>query len=208
MEHLLIEVGAFDGSDSLRFYNQGYEVFTFEPKDDLYENLKNRTSSLKGYNVIKKAVSLIDGTVDFNICVAGGASSILKFKDDSELNQHWGANRTDVHYSGNSYKVESTRLDTFIEEANLQDRVIDYIHIDAQGVDLDVLKSLGKYIENVKAGVIETVYSKEKAIYENQENDLNGSIQWLEEHNFTICNVEQNDVSRCECNIHFVRKQV
>ena len=35
----LIEVGAFDGSDSLRYHNEGYQVFTFEPKKDLYEDL-------------------------------------------------------------------------------------------------------------------------------------------------------------------------
>ena len=32
----LIEVGAFDGSDSLRYHNEGYVVYTFEPKKDLF----------------------------------------------------------------------------------------------------------------------------------------------------------------------------
>ena len=54
----LIEVGAFDGSDSLRYHNNGYIVYTFEPKKDLYINLLNKTKDLTNYTVIPKAVSL------------------------------------------------------------------------------------------------------------------------------------------------------
>jgi hypothetical protein len=43
---LLIEIGSYDGSDSLNFYNNGYKVYTFEPKKDLYENLKEKTKNL------------------------------------------------------------------------------------------------------------------------------------------------------------------
>jgi hypothetical protein len=32
----LIEVGAFDGKDSLEFHKKGYRVFTFEPKKEIY----------------------------------------------------------------------------------------------------------------------------------------------------------------------------
>lgn len=78
----------------------------------------------------------------------GGASSILKFKDNETLIKHWGKNCSDIHYSGLSYEVETTRLDTFIEEQGLVNTIIDFIHIDAQGVDLDCLKSVGKYIKN------------------------------------------------------------
>jgi FkbM family methyltransferase len=200
---LLIEVGACDGVDSLRYYNNGYRVFTFEPRKDFFEILNEKTKNIDDFVVIEKAVSLKEGIVKFNICKKGGASSLLEFKSDQELIKHWGANRTDVHYSGISYNVISTRLDTFIEEYKLENEIIDYLHIDAQGVDLDVLKSLGKYIKNVKEGVIETSSSVDKSIYVGQDNIAETAISWLKLNNFVINHVERNDSTDCEYNVYF-----
>jgi FkbM family methyltransferase len=200
----LIEVGAYDGSDSLKYHESGYHVFTFEPKKDLFIRLANRTRHLENYVVIPKAVSLNDGVTQFNICNHGGASSILPFRSESELNETWSPERTDIHFSGRSYEVETTRLDTFIEQNKLQDRVIDFIHIDAQGVDLDCLKSLGKYIINVRAGVIETVKDKNKSIYIGQEeNTLDHVSEFLSSNGFKINSVESNDSTQCEFNVFF-----
>lgn len=205
----LIEVGAFDGSDSLRYHKNGYTVYTFEPKKDLFENLVNKTRRLKNYTVIPKAVSLINGTTQFNICKQGGASSILPFRPDHELIETWSANRTDIQFSGITYDVETTRLDTFIEENSLENTVIDFIHIDAQGVDLDCLKSLGKYITNVLAGVVETVKDKNKSIYIGQEdNTLDNVTEFLSLHGFKITNVQSNDNTDCEYNVFFEKLSI
>jgi FkbM family methyltransferase len=200
----LIEVGAYDGSDSLNYHNNGYIVYTFEPKKDLFQNLVNRTKHLTNYTVIPKAVSLKNGITQFNICKEGGASSILPFRPENELNENWGTSRTDIHFSGISYDVETTRLDTFIEEYGLQDRIIDFIHIDAQGVDFDCLKSLGKYITNVLAGVVETVKDKNKSIYIGQDdNTLDNISHFLSLNGFKITNVQGNDGTQCEYNVYF-----
>jgi FkbM family methyltransferase len=205
---LLIEVGAYDGEDSLSYHKRGYTVFTFEPKKDLYENLVKKTAHLSNYTVIPKAVCLTNGKAKFNICVQGGASSLLEFRKDSELDSNWGPGRKDIHFSGISYEVETIRLDTFIEESGLQDTNIDFLHIDAQGVDLDVLKSLGTYITNLKAGVVETVILQERSIYVNQiDNTFSNVSKFLEENGFIIENIVSNDVSKCEYNILFKRKE-
>jgi FkbM family methyltransferase len=201
---LLIEVGAFDGSDSLSYHNQGYAVYTFEPKKDLFLSLVDKTKHLEHYTVIPKAVSLNNGTTQFNICKLGGASSILPFRPDHELIQTWSEARTDVQYSGESYDVETTRLDTFIEENGLENQIIDFIHIDAQGVDLDVLKSLGKYISNVQEGVVETVIDANKSIYVGQdENTLANVETFLTSNGFKITGVHGNDCTNCEYNVYF-----
>jgi FkbM family methyltransferase len=202
----LIEVGAYDGSDSLNYYNQGYVVYTFEPKKDLFQNLLDATKNLENYTVINKAVSLKNGTTTFNICKKGGASSILPFRPESELIENWTADRTDIHYSGISYDIETIRLDTFIEAYELQTRIIDFIHIDAQGVDLDCLKSLGKYISNVKAGVVETVKDAKKSIYVGQEdNTLVNVTEFLSTNGFEITEIQSNDRTNCEYNVFFKR---
>ena len=200
---LLIEVGAYNGSDSIKYYNSGYIVYTFEPNKDLYEKIKEYTKHLINYNIYNKAVCLTDGTANFNIASEqSGASSLLEFKNNEELNKYWES-RTDIYYSGISYKVETTRLDTFIEENNLQNNIIDFIHIDAQGVDLDVLKSLGKYLINVKEGVVETVFDLNKSIYSNQTNNISELKIFLKENNFSIFRTEPNDHTNCEYNIFF-----
>jgi len=201
---LLIEVGAYDGSDSLVYHNQGYAVYTFEPKKDLFQNLADKTKHLENYTVIPKAVSLTNGTIQFNICKAGGASSILPFRPDHELIQTWSENRTDVQFSGESYDVETTRLDTFIEENGLENETIDFIHIDAQGVDLDVLKSLGKYINNVREGVVETVVDINKSIYVGQEENTLANVEtFLTSNGFEITGIHGNDCTNCEYNVYF-----
>jgi FkbM family methyltransferase len=199
----LIEVGAYDGSDSLNYHSQGYNVITFEPKKDLYYSLLNKTKHLSNYKVVPKAVCLFDGTTQFNICKFGGASSILPFRSDNELDKTWGKHRQDVHWSGESYQVETTRLDTYLLAHGMEKVVIDFLHIDAQGVDLDVLKSLGVYIKNVKAGVVETVINPEKSIYQNQENNYSSIKNFLESNNFKIDCVQSNDNTDCEYNIYF-----
>ena len=137
---------------------------------------------LENFNVINKAVCLQNGSTDFYICKNCGASSILEFKPTDVLIQHWGENRQDIHYSGEKYIVDTIRLDTFIEENGLEKEQIDFIHIDAQGVDLECLISLGKYINNVVEGVVETVINKEKGIYINQSlNTLENIEKFLKE---------------------------
>ena len=82
--------------------------------------------------------------------------------------------------------------------------MIDFIHIDAQGVDLECLMSLGKYISNVKEGVLETVIDTSKSIYEKQEfNTLENIKKYLEENNFTIKDIVCNDSTGCEYNVFF-----
>ena len=58
----LIEIGAFDGSNSLKFYNNNNNncyIYTFEPKKDLFENLVNKTSEFKNYIVMIKFLNFL-----------------------------------------------------------------------------------------------------------------------------------------------------
>lgn len=44
---LLIEIGTYDGSDSLRYYNNDYKVYAFEPNKDLYEKIFEKTKKIR-----------------------------------------------------------------------------------------------------------------------------------------------------------------
>ena len=76
-------------------------------------------------------------------------------------------------------KVESIRLDTFIEKHNI--KKIDFLKIDAQGADLDVLRSRGKKLSIVKKLQVEVC---DIMIYEGG-NNYNDTVSYLNSHGFT-----------------------
>ena len=80
------------------------------------------------------------------------------------------------------------------------------IHIDAQGVDLECLRSLGKYINNVQSGVVETVIDVNKSIYVGQnDNTLENVKEFLDSHGLKISHIQSNDQTQCEYNVFFTR---
>ena len=171
----------------------------------MFEKLQTKTSHLLDYAVHNYAISDINGEVYFHISRSGGASSLLPFKASTELVKHWGEDRWDVHDSNESYIVRSVRLQTFIESNNLTNREIDFIHVDAQGMDLKVLQSLGGYIANVREGVIEAATTMETAIYDGQTSTVQVCEDWLKSYGFRIKAVNGNDATNCEVNIFFSR---
>ena len=100
--------------------------------------------------------------------------------------------------------VEVIRLDTFIDENNIDS--IDYFHCDAQGSDLDILKSLNEKICLIKRGQVEG--SRNENLY-NIENGCSHIIEYLEKNNFIVINKEEIDkkINWKDLNILFVNKK-
>lgn len=201
---IMIEVGSCHGEDGLRFYNNNYKVFCFEPNKESFKKIRQKVKSLEDFKLFNKAISSKNGKAILNIANCLGACSLLSFKSDNELKKHWGEKYKKVCFSGKTQEVETIRLDTFIEQQKLEESIIDYLWIDAQGMDFEVLKSLGKYIKNLKEGVLEAVYFEEKSIYLNKNsNKIYDIKKFLEENNFKIEKIENNDKQNCEFNIYF-----
>lgn len=199
---IVFDVGANNGSSSvpLAQKNPDILVFAFEPTPEMINTIKGKIEGMENYIIIPKAVSNYNGVAQFN--VAGnwdwGCSSLLEFSENSKT--QWPG-RTDFNVT---YKmdVEVIRLDTFMEENNISQ--IDFLHIDTQGSDLNVLKGLGKYITNVVQGTMEAGTSDD--ILYNGQNKLNESVKFLLANNFQITDVNSNDVFVHEVNIHFKKK--
>jgi hypothetical protein len=81
---------------------------------------------------------------------------------------------------------------------------IDYLHIDAQGMDLSVLRSLGRYLSKVKGGVLEAPINEKKKIYQGSHT-CDEAILFLLNNGFRVTDVEKNDIEGNEVNIHFKR---
>jgi predicted O-methyltransferase YrrM len=85
--------------------------------------------------------------------------------------------------------------------SDFNDQSIDFLHIDAQGNDFNVLKSLENKISIVKEGVVEA--SKNVELYKNTNNKVDNIKEYLKLNGFEIINETINDAVEAEVNIHF-----
>tara|TARA_B100001057_G_C22548996_1_gene832663 strand:- start:109 stop:837 length:729 start_codon:yes stop_codon:yes gene_type:complete len=171
---VVIEVGGNFGTDTFAFIKKGYDVFCFEPVPELCVVLQKNFSKYKNFHLIQMAVDTKENFRNFNISKATdwGVSSLYNFQRN--INKKW-KNRPDFFFE-EKIQVPTIRLDTFMKIYKLK-KNITYLWIDAQGNDLNVLKSLGNFIYHVKNGKCEAslktiLYSKNKNTFKNVNNFL------------------------------------
>jgi hypothetical protein len=140
--------------------------------------------------VVNGAVSTQKNQKLFYVYENDGCSSLLKMKSDEVT--HDFAERKNKWYV--SFKIENLkkilRTDTCtleeIIDQHFSTESVSLIKIDAQGSDIDVVKSLGKYLntDKVKFLFIE-LPSRDIVLYEDQL-DYPSSIQALNEYGFEV----------------------
>lgn len=201
MKKAWFDVGANNGSDSINvaINNTNIHVFGFEPTPELQEIIEEKLKkfNLNNYTLVKSAVSDYIGKSTFNVAGQSdwGCSSLLDFSDKSK--SEW-TGRTDFQVT-KKIEVDVIRLDKFIEDNEID--TIEFLHIDTQGSDLNVLKGLGDKIKIVKEGVMEAA-SKPDILYNNQ-NTLDECVDFLKSNNFKIDSISSNDQFGNEVNIYF-----
>lgn len=149
-----IDVGCNRGQYSLQW--KGIEnayVYAFEPNQDLCTYLKQFES--ENFKVFDYAIGSVEGVTKFNIGENDATSSLKNF--DKDYIHHKYSKQVDVNV---------VRLDTFCKQHGIDE--IEHIKIDAQGSDLDVLHSLGEYIDKVKSIMIEAFIDDEVNVYEDE----------------------------------------
>ena len=168
-------------------------VYAFEPNPLLFEDISKIEIS-DTYHVIQKAISTKEGELPFYLHSDSYSSSLKKWGDGPQYGEF-----TEII-------VDVIRLDSFIEEKGIEK--IDYIHIDAQGSDLDVLKSLGKYVDIVEGGELESIAPNVKYNLYYQQPTYDEVKEFLESNGFGITRVEANTgfLGSDEVNIQFKRK--
>ena len=198
---VFFDVGANDGYTFLDLASKNTDVivYAFEPTPHLCNIIKSKIQHLNNYILIEKAVSNFEGKSIFNVAGQAnwGCSSLLQFSDKSKT--EWPG-RTDFVVT-DKIEVDVIRLDNFIQQNSVKE--IEFLHIDTQGSDLDVLRGLGKYIDIVKHGVIEAA-NKEDILYIGQ-NTKDECMNFLQEHGFKIEEMWCNDDLCNEINIRFLK---
>jgi len=192
----LIEVGANTGSDTRRFVNDGYQVYAFEPVPNLIQSLGSKFRDSENFNLIPMAVDITNGFKWFNIANDVGCSSLYDFTEN--IDSLWTGRGGHFKFN-DKFKVMTIRLDTFMDLYDIES--VDYLWIDAQGNDFNVLKSLGDKLSCIKEGKCEGSYSVD--LYQNTNNNSVDIANWLQARGFS-CEIKPDAVGK-EADVHFKR---
>ena len=213
-EQIIIEVGANIGQHTKPLHKRypTIPIYSFEPVPFLYEQLKLKYKDNAKVNFFPFAIDVENGMKNFYINESGdkrcdmanphGCSSLYSFVDDVDesFKTIFGENRPSKFRNLEVIKTKTIRLDTFLEELNFAGEIV-YLHCDAQGNDINVLKSLGKYLPNLKEGQIEV--AAQAALYKNTQNNYKDAVDFLVQNRFAVR--IPNGVDRHEADIYFSR---
>lgn len=196
----IIECGANLGVDTEKLHvsNPDAIIYAFEPTIELFcEILYPKFARNPKIKLFPFAVDIENGFTKFNVAGQSdwGCSSIHEFNDD--IHEKW-PNRPDFKFT-HSYLVPKITLRDFCETQNIDE--IEYLWIDTQGNDFNVLKSLGDKISIVKKGKCEAALDVE--LYKNTENKIENIKPFLENAGFKV--VVQPHGNNKECDILFER---
>jgi FkbM family methyltransferase len=134
----VIHIGAHYGEEVSNYVNLGIDdIVLFEPLKENFEVLKNNVSELNA-NITGYCVALGNKNQNVNMFLSSNnleSSSVLKPK--IHLNLH-----PEVVFSGEEL-VEMKRLDDFLFEN------YNFINLDVQGYEMEVLKGAQKTLKNI-----------------------------------------------------------
>jgi FkbM family methyltransferase len=199
----VFDVGAHDGADSLVVaeHYPDIRLVAIEPTPELAEALRQKSAHLSNYTVVEAAVSSDEGRRVLNV-----------FADAPELNSLNQLNSAATSFVGRTSPhaeshrlVVTKRLSTICDELGIE--TVDVLHIDTQGSDLDVMRSLDeRRLQSVRAGAIEVSYRVR--LYEtSQYGEEARSV--LEEMGFRVFRIERlHYLWDTEQNYYFVRRSV
>lgn len=164
---LILEIGSSHCLDAVllhEYYN--CPVIAFEAAPQLIPRCKEAIKDHPSIQLINKAIWSKPGPLEFNYCTSSPATSSVYSFDYPSLAEH---NKTDIKTEQNNWPVEKTlveavRLDEWMAENNIER--VDLICMDVQGAALEVLKSLGNKLQEVKYIITEVEY---KPIYQDEK---------------------------------------
>ena len=137
----------------------------------------------KDYRLIHRAIGNKDGTSEFNLTENASASSLLKPAKSAKeyvipnTTRTWGEDTQIVQ----TEKTTINKLDTLKQKGEIEQ--IDFLSVDAQGSDLDVIKGANNQIKDILGVICEVEFSQ---LYENQPLFFEVH-KHMHDKNFRIC---------------------
>jgi FkbM family methyltransferase len=190
-----IDVGAHEGESTLPFAaaHRDLIVYAFEPNLRAAARTMGR---LRNYVVLPIAIAETDGSAELRLNEYEQASSLLA-TDESGVARWVGG---EVFKVVDSITVPTMRLDTFMDAAGI--RSVDFLKVDAQGLDLDVVRSAGDRLRDVARVQLEATTAS-YAQYQGAP-DRSAIVGYMEANGFRLEREELQSYGQ-EANLTFVR---
>jgi 2-O-methyltransferase len=156
--NVVVEIGAFNGDDTKRIYTMARKPvrqFTFEPDPRNIEKVR-RANIAREVQIVQAAVGATDGKAKFYLSSGWDCSSSLRApKEHIALFPRIGFNET--------CEVDVVTLDKFFGERKIDG--IDFMWIDAQGAERDIVAGGKKTLEQSRFMYLERA---DHELYEGQ----------------------------------------
>lgn len=150
---IIFEAGGHYGIDTSIFANKWPKstIISFEPNPHAFQLLEENTRNFPNVNRYNIAVNDYNGTAVLNVCygttgdndVFEGASSLLEASEGMK-----------IHYQGPKVEVPCVVLDDWCTENKIEK--IDFMWLDLEGLELQILKSSPRILSKVKVIYTET----------------------------------------------------
>ena len=210
----IFDVGAFNGLDGLilALKNPNVMVHAFEANPDLIKVIKTNKDKIEkykkikinNYKIINNAVSDQNSNLIFNIAKNPTVSSLKEFSKN--IDKTWPGYRETHCTVVKKIEVKGITLEKYCIDNEI--KKINFLHIDTQGSDLQVLKGLKSKLDIVEKGALEAAVNKENSLYENNHT-INETEKYLIINNFEISKIENLDKNiDKEKNIYFNKKNL
>lgn len=205
---VVLDVGANAGEFALEMArrNPRLQVVAIEPVPSLAEGIRDAasTAGLDTVRVLEVALGAETGESTLNVAELGdwGVSSLLDFDAASLAGDEYWATREDLRFTTTQTVTVRTLGDLLTE---LDPEVVDFLKIDVQGLDLEVLASAGERLGTIRAGMLEVPAVSRTRLYAQEVSTLRSALSFLAEHDFDVYAVKPNDPATNEVNVYFIR---
>jgi FkbM family methyltransferase len=190
-----IDVGAHEGESTFPFAaaDPALLVYAFEPNLRAAARVMGK---LRNFVVLPIAIAERDGSAELNLNAYEQSSSLLPADPDGV--ESWV---TEAHFEVvGSVVVPTMRLDTFLAAAGIG--AVDFLKVDAQGLDLEVVRSAGDRLKDMARVQLEAT----TVPYRQYEGAPGKSVivDFMESKGFTLQREESQSHGQ-EANLMFVR---
>ena len=210
-EAIILDIGANHGQFSLAIAKKNplIRVVAVEPIPKLAADLRDTAVAmgLSNHEIHAVAIGSPARMDVFHVSTEGdnGVSSLLPLSADSIATDEYWKHRQDLVLS-EVIPVEVITLESLLHDLEIS--IVDFIKIDAQGLDLEVLLSAGDALPIIRAGMLEVPTLLRHRLYGAEKQDLRSVLNSLSEAGFDVYSIKPNDPACNEVNVFFTRPGV
>lgn len=138
----ILHIGAHEAEELDSYLKRGFEnIIWVEANPQKYEFLEKKIESFPKMSLGKFAAGASNRNGILNIANNGQSSSLLELENHKEKYKN-------IFYNSQE-EVTIRRIDSWLEEMQLNQKEYNFLNLDIQGFELEALKGMDNYLSNV-----------------------------------------------------------